>query len=441
MNYSEDYRKACYLLGCRLDATPEEKNARLQTLVEEWNDRKQPGSNLDPEIKSLVESNLSELEWAKNVIYLFDHGEENRRIYSAWDRNPRTSVSKATLRVEFVAQANLFHYLAAFGKTVFLRCGRKELLAVDLDNKTEKWRFSSPSDIGEAVIAGEAIYFGSTDGHLYALEALTGKQIWKYKAGVQVFCRPSVGSETLSLPIGKKKIHCVDMAIGRKKWIYTGSEDIAFIGSSLSGTCCFGGKVYFSNLSGQLEALDEITGKKVWSYDASAFGSYFRTPVCEEGLVVFSSLHGTLIAFDAETGNRMWLNPKMSGENGQPIISGSNIYDSYDHKMLAAFELETGEPLWASPIYGRLEQLELSNGALYGFTTQRVSTPAFAIALDPESGQPIWMLDLRAAEVTALGTRSQGTEFAGQQLQLMFVHEGTPFFSDYEGTIYSLVVE
>ena len=44
---------------------------------------------------------------------------------------------------------------------------------------------------------GDTIFFGASDGILYALNRINGKLLWKYKTGVPIFSTVSVAGNTL----------------------------------------------------------------------------------------------------------------------------------------------------------------------------------------------------------------------------------------------------
>jgi outer membrane protein assembly factor BamB len=39
-------------------------------------------------------------------------------------------------------------------------------------------------------VAGNVVYFGSFDSHLYAVETETGREMWRFKTGFRVFSSP-----------------------------------------------------------------------------------------------------------------------------------------------------------------------------------------------------------------------------------------------------------
>ena len=52
--------------------------------------------------------------------------------------------------------------------------------------KTSGWVSSSPS------VVGGTVFFGSWDGHVYAVNASTGREVWRFKTGGPVSCTPAV---------------------------------------------------------------------------------------------------------------------------------------------------------------------------------------------------------------------------------------------------------
>src|SRR5947209_19919747 len=56
-----------------------------------------------------------------------------------------------------------------------------------------KWKFPTGSRVvGSPVMQDNVIYFGSDDGNVYALEAESGRQIWKVTTQCPVPCTPAI---------------------------------------------------------------------------------------------------------------------------------------------------------------------------------------------------------------------------------------------------------
>lgn len=54
-------------------------------------------------------------------------------------------------------------------------------------------------------VAGGVVYVGSNDGYVYALNAGTGRRLWRYRTGLGVYSSPAVsdGAVYVGSDIGK----------------------------------------------------------------------------------------------------------------------------------------------------------------------------------------------------------------------------------------------
>jgi outer membrane protein assembly factor BamB len=69
------------------------------------------------------------------------------------------------------------------------------------------------------VVVNGVVYIGSPDGHLYALNATTGKILWQYKTGdVISFSSPAVANGVVYVGSDDKTLHAVDAATGKGLW-------------------------------------------------------------------------------------------------------------------------------------------------------------------------------------------------------------------------------
>ena len=114
-----------------------------------------------------------------------------------------------------------------------------------------KWKFPTGARVvGSAVMQANIIYFGSDDGNVYAVDAKSGRQIWKSATRGPVPCTPAIdhvscanrGSERPTSNVARRTPN---------------SEDVAYCHSSLV-TRYFRLKIYHeegSNASGTARKL------------------------------------------------------------------------------------------------------------------------------------------------------------------------------------------
>lgn len=70
------------------------------------------------------------------------------------------------------------------------------------------YRTSRQALTGSPTIVGTIAYFGATDGFLYALDAFTGKFLWKYQLGVPVLSTPVISGNALFIAAFDGNVYC-----------------------------------------------------------------------------------------------------------------------------------------------------------------------------------------------------------------------------------------
>src|SRR4029077_10981721 len=86
---------------------------------------------------------------------------------------------------------------------------------------------ADPFDIylSSPVVADGTLYFGSGDGNLYALDALTGDLRWKFKTGDVVHASPAFVNGVVFVGSWDSYFYAVDAKTGKEKWRFHGGED------------------------------------------------------------------------------------------------------------------------------------------------------------------------------------------------------------------------
>jgi alcohol dehydrogenase (cytochrome c)/quinohemoprotein ethanol dehydrogenase len=128
-------------------------------------------------------------------------------------------------------------------------------------------------------------------------------------------------------------VKAYDAKTGALKWSY----DPKVPRAKLVDVCCdavnrgvalYGDKVYVGTLDGRLVALDQKTGKEVWSKLTIPEGSHQAitgAPRVVKGMIVLGSAgseyfsRGYLAAYDAQTGNEIWKFYTVPGDPSKPF--------------------------------------------------------------------------------------------------------------------------
>ena len=153
----------------------------------------------------------------------------------------------------------------------------------------------TPHRVQEAtpLVIDGVMYVTSAWSKLFALDARTGKEIWRFD--------PKVPGEA-----GVKA--CCD--VGNR------------------GAAAWNGKIYIGTLDGRLVAVDAATGKQVWEVMTVPTGQNYTitgAPRVFDGKVLIGNggaeygARGFVTAYDAETGNQLWRFYTVPGDPAQPF--------------------------------------------------------------------------------------------------------------------------
>jgi len=124
------------------------------------------------------------------------------------------------------------------------------------------WYFSTQGAIKSSpAIQNKIIYFGSNDGHVYAVNMEDGTKIWDYKTDGAVISSPSVVGDVLYVGSSDGYLYAQDIKNGNVKWKYkTGNaiESSPLVQDNL---------VYIGSNDGRVYAININNGTKVWEYN------------------------------------------------------------------------------------------------------------------------------------------------------------------------------
>ncbi|MFA3919281.1 PQQ-dependent methanol/ethanol family dehydrogenase [Ruegeria hyattellae] len=163
----------------------------------------------------------------------------------------------------------------------------------NVDNLLPAWAFSLGGEKQrgqetQPLIYDGMMYITGSYSRLYAIDLVTGKEVWQYDA---------------RLPEGI--LPCCDV-VNR-------------------GAAIYGDKIYFGTLDARIVALDLKTGDVVWRdkiADYKAGYSYTAAPLIVDGLIVTGNsggefgIVGEVQARDADTGDIVWTRPVIEGHMG-----------------------------------------------------------------------------------------------------------------------------
>ena len=223
------------------------------------------------------------------------------------------------------------------------------------------------------IVVDGIMFFTSTWSRVYAVEAKTGKTIWKFD--------PEVPGE----------------------WARKACCDIVN-----RGVAVYEGKVFFASLDGRLFSLNAETGEKIWEVDTITDRSRAYTitgaPRVAKGKVFIGNggaeygVRGYVTAYDSETGEQVWRFFTVPGDPSLGFEDPAMEMAAKTWKGTNWWEFGGGGTVWNSIVYDpdfNNVYLGVGNGSPW---TREIRSPgggdnlflASIVAVDADTGKYKW---------------------------------------------------
>jgi eukaryotic-like serine/threonine-protein kinase len=294
-------------------------------------------------------------------------GSSDHFLY-ALDRN------SGAQRWKFKTESRITSSPAVSNGVVYFGSFDGNFYAVDAAKGELKWKFAVPGErrftathlhgtvpaadtmpdpfdffLSSPVVWNGAVYFGSGDTNIYALDVAKGQLRWKFKTGDVVHASPAISGGTLFVGSWDSYFYALDATSGTEKWRFKTGEDPDThnkVGIQSSAAVA-DGVVYFGCRDSNFYAVDAASGKQRWAFNNK--GSWvIGSPAVEQGKVYFATSDTAMFhALDAKTGAAIFsLNFKQWPLFSSPAIAGDTAYLGSHQGKLLAINLKSQKPAW-----------------------------------------------------------------------------------------------
>jgi outer membrane protein assembly factor BamB len=185
------------------------------------------------------------------------------------------------------------------------------------------WKFHAPVRfVSSPVVANGTVYIGGSSRAMYAIDAATGKEKWRFATDGPVNSSPAYGDGLVYVASIDGNVYAVDAATSKKKWSFATEGERRFTAPGIHGAIpktemmadpfdvflsspvIAGGLLYIGSGDHYVYALDAATG---------ILRSKFKTgdvvhasPAVANGMVYIGSWDRNMYALDAATGAERW---------------------------------------------------------------------------------------------------------------------------------------
>ena len=307
---------------------------------------------------------LSSPAVAGNTVYF---GSNDHRLYAVYLENGEK-------RWEFKTDGRVASSPAISNGVVYFLSYDSTFYAVDAATGTLKWKFKTEGErrfvakhlhgiepaaepmpdpfdfyLSSPVVADGAVFFGSGDSNVYALDAASGALKWKFRTGDVVHASPAFADGTVFVGSWDTFFYAIDAATGKEKWRFKTGEDHEIYNQTglQASPVVADGIVYFGCRDSKFYAVDAKTGKQIWAF--SNKGSWVtNSAAIKDGKVYFATSDSGLVrALEGKTGAEVFtLDFNRWPMFSSPAIAGNMLYLGSHQGRLLAIDLTTQKVAW-----------------------------------------------------------------------------------------------
>lgn len=217
-----------------------------------------------------------------------------------------------------------------------------------LEPKTQTMADQYDVFLSSPVTVSGVVYFGSGDGHLYALDAASGELKWKFKTGDVIHASPAYANGVLYVGSWDSFFYAVDAATGKEKWRFHGGEDPLIhnqVGFQ-SSAAVVDGVVYVGCRDSNLYALDAASGQEKWRFN-NEMSWVISSPAVTQGKVFFATSDSSLYhVVEAATGKSVLKQQDKAYMFSSPTVVSDVVLIGVLNGTLEARDSKSGEVLW-----------------------------------------------------------------------------------------------
>lgn len=249
------------------------------------------------------------------------------------------------------------------GGLVFAMDAEGEVSAHKAGTLEKAWAVKGvATEDGDAVMGGGlaaeggVVYAASGRGLVAALDAATGRELWRQAIGIPIRSAPRAEGGNLYVVTVDSQLFALDARSGSLLWSHRGvSEGLGFLIEA--SPAAVGDWVVAPYTSGEVHGLRADTGESAWSdvvagrepqSAAAIFTGIGGDPVVADGVVYVAGSTGMFSAFALETGQRLWEQPVSSVNT--PYLAGDSLYILTSAAELISLSRLDGRVRWIAKL-------------------------------------------------------------------------------------------
>jgi outer membrane protein assembly factor BamB len=249
--------------------------------------------------------------------------------------------------------------------------------------------------ISPAVVDGR-VYACSTNGNLEALDAVSGKSLWRLSNKFRYSGGPTVVGDLLAVGTLDGEVQLLNARDGSERW------HVAVTSEVISAPAIGDGIVVVRAHDGHIFGLDAQTGARKWTYDRSSMPLLSlrgnSAPILKQGVIFDGADNGKVVALRSSDGALLWEQALSTNEGRSEIeriadvdgivtVDSGVVYAVGYRGQVAALVAQSGRSLWT-------RDMSSFTGVSASTTQLYISDADSDVwALDKRTGTPNWKQD------------------------------------------------
>ncbi len=202
----------------------------------------------------------------------------------------------------------------------------RHVYAVSDATGAEVWRFTGVREFVDGVVTdGKLIFAPSGDGVLYALDPSNRdtngepRVAWKFQTGNRLWSRPLLADGRLYQASFDHTLYAIDAATGQEIWRFDTPNAPVAVQPALRN-----GVLYFASFDGYAYAVNAADGTLKWKSPVD--GWVWTDPSVGDTLLYMGDVRGRVYAFDLQSGERKWHFDALDSIKAHPVLANDLLY-------------------------------------------------------------------------------------------------------------------
>ncbi len=284
----------------------------------------------------------------------------SERVFGKEDQNPPAELTeiKPTINAKVLWNIKLgdtesYDFTPAVdGDFVYAASAAGEIVKINAVTGVQQWRIKAGEKLSGGVgVGANVVLVGTANGSVLAYD-FSGKAIWKSKLSSEVLSVPRVYVDVVIVRTGDNHIFGLNLNDGSRKWVYQRASPALSLRYS-AGVAVDSGAVYAGFAGGKMVSLRADNGNVLWEASVAQpkgvteierIADITSLPVVDGPIVYAVAYQGKIAAVDRTNGQIVW-SREISSYSGIGVDDGK-VFISHSVGSVYSLDYATGKTFW-----------------------------------------------------------------------------------------------